>query len=80
MRVIAAVSTFLLLLAVIGFKTPSQNDTGSPTTTAPAGRHWVKLTFGLDGKSAPWDGEVSIDEGRILQSAPWSFERRDRFG
>ncbi len=74
MRVLAGLGTVLLLWGAARFDARLEKAESSPDKT-----HWVKLTFGLDDKTATWDGKVTVRNGRILQSAPWSFERRDRF-
>jgi hypothetical protein len=84
MRAAAGVLTALLLLAAVQFRADSEvpvdriDPTAPPQQTA-AGSHWIKLTFGLDEKAVPWDGQVSAVAGAILQTVPWSFEERDRF-
>lgn len=77
MRLAAAVSTVLALAAAVAFHAPfGTNETPPP---AKADRvHWMKLTFGLDGKATSWDGRVSASHAKILESAPWSFEKQDR--
>lgn len=74
MRIAAAVLTVLLLSAAVIFRGSTE-----PEAAAPDPAHWVKLTFGLDEKAVPWDGGVTVEDGKVLESAPWSFEKRDRF-
>ena len=74
MRLLAGLGTVLLLCVAARFDSRLEKAEPSPDKT-----HWVKLTFGLDEKIATWDGDVTVRNGRILQSAPWSFEVRDRF-
>jgi hypothetical protein len=75
MRFVVAGVTAALLLAVIAL----QGDAERERVPAVDRVFWVKLTFGLDGKPVPWDGNVTIEQGKILESAAWSFEQRDRF-
>jgi hypothetical protein len=87
MRVAAGLVTLSLLSLAIALNAGSQvkppaEDQGATTlraVPAPRSPYWIKLTFGLDGAAEPWDGSVAIENGRIFQSLPWSFEKRDRF-
>ncbi|NOX55602.1 MAG: hypothetical protein GXP27_14420, partial [Planctomycetes bacterium] len=83
MRLTVTLLTTLLLAAAVAAarrpqpaETDATNDAASRTQAA---RFWIKLTFGLDGEAARWDGSVSLQDGQILQAEPWSFEKRDRF-
>ena len=84
MRVPALLCTAALLTTVVAMTAGSRvapedattNQIGAPPRVA---SRWIKLTFGLDAKSVSWDGKVVGEGGRILRSAPWSFEKRDRF-
>ena len=75
MRFVTAGVTAVLLLAVIAL----QGGAERKLVLASDKIFWVKLTFGLDEKPVPWDGNVTIEQGKILESAAWSFEKRDRF-
>ena len=79
MRVTAGIVTGVLLVwAMTWGARPDEGPSDKQASNVPA-RHWVKLTFGLDDKAVSWDGSVSVRNGRILQTVPWSFEQRDRF-
>lgn len=74
LRGIAGLVTAGVLLGAVALNAPPQK------AAAPAEKvHWLKLTFGLDDKKVAWDGQATIRGGKILQSAPWSFEKRDAF-
>ena len=80
MRVIVAVATIVLLSLAVLFNARTEGTENAAISDSSSDAvHWVKLTLGLDDKAVPWDGSVTITNGRILQSAPWSFEPRDRF-
>ncbi|MCH7688088.1 MAG: hypothetical protein IH899_15645, partial [Planctomycetes bacterium] len=80
MRVVVAVATVLLLCVAVLLNARTEGtENAAVSDSSPDAVHWVKLTLGLDDKAVPWDGSVTITNGRILQSAPWSFEPRDRF-
>ena len=74
MRLTTAALTALFLLGILAFQS-EPNAKPAPQENV----HWVKLTFGLDDKSVAWDGSAAVQQGKILESAPWSFELRDRF-
>lgn len=76
MRVLAAVLTVLTLMVALGLNAGPSDPPAAATDNGP---RWVKLTFGLDGKAEPWDGRATVEGGRLLESVPWSFEKRDRF-
>jgi len=77
MRFAAALGTVVVLAAVIGFR--SRSETGDAAGKVEPDRvHWVKLTFGLDGKAVAWDGKLTAENVTLLESAPWSFEKQDR--
>ena len=41
-------------------------------------RFWIKVVFGMDGKPASWDGNVSIEKGKIFRMVDWCLEERDK--
>ena len=75
-RIVAVGLTVVITIgsALLGSKQSTETPTGARNE-----RHWVKVTFGLEGAVADWDGAVSIRNGKRLNIESWGFEPTHQF-
>lgn len=49
----------------------------SPERRPPTKRQWLRVVFGLDGQTADWAGQASVDHGSVCDIAEWGLEASD---